>query len=133
MDKTKPYPGIAGLLDGLASRKIKMAILSNKYDDLTKRMVRTLLPRWDFVQVAGLTAEALKKPNPDEALRIGREIGIPPEKTLYAGDSGTDMQTANNAGMFAVGVLWGFRSKEELLSNGAKAVVEYPEDLLKML
>lgn len=133
LNKTKPYAGITGLLDELASRRVRMAILSNKNDGLTKKIVQALLPGWDFGQVVGLTTEALKKPNPAEALRIAREIGISPTNILYAGDSGTDMQTANNAGMFAVGVLWGFRSKEELLSNGAKVVVEYPEDLIKML
>lgn len=133
LNKTRPYAGINELLDELASRRVRMAILSNKNDGLTKKIVQALLPRRDFEQVVGLTTEALKKPNPAEALRIAREIGISPTNILYAGDSGTDMQTANNAGMFAVGVLWGFRSKEELLSNGAKAVVESPEDLIRML
>lgn len=132
MNKTMPYEGIPELLDELASRRIKMAILSNKNDELTKKIVQTLLPQWNFEYIVGLTTEALKKPNPAEALRISRGLGISPEKILYTGDSGTDMQTANNAGMYPVGVLWGFRSKEELLSNGAKVVVEYPEDLIKI-
>ncbi|MEN6455536.1 MAG: HAD family hydrolase [Prolixibacteraceae bacterium] len=131
--KTKPYAGITELLDQLTSRGIRLAILSNKNDALTKKIVQALLPERNFEYVAGLTTEALKKPNPAEALRIAREMGIPSEKILYVGDSGTDMQTATNAGMFAVGVLWGFRSKEELLSNGAKALAEYPEDLVRML
>lgn len=133
LNKTKPYAGITELLDKLTAGGIKMSVLSNKNDVLTKKIVQALLPRWNFEYVVGLTTEALKKPNPAEALRIAREMGISPEKILYVGDSGTDMQTATNAGMFAVGVLWGFRPKEELLSNGAKAVAEYPEDLVKML
>lgn len=110
-----PYAGIAELPDELVSRGIRMAILSDKNDALTKKIVQVLLSKWNFEYVVGLTTETLKKPNPDEALRISREMGISPEKILYAGDSGTDMQTANNAGMYAVGVIWGFRSKEELL------------------
>jgi len=132
LNKTKPYAGIPELLDALVSPGIRLAILSNKNDALTKKIVQALLPRWNFEYVVGLTTEALKKPNPAEALRISREMGIAPEKMFYAGDSGTDMQTAANAGMYAVGVLWGFRSKEELLSNGAKVVVEYPEDLVRI-
>lgn len=133
LNKTKPYAGITELLDQLTSRGMRLAILSNKNDALTKKIVQALLPHWNFEYVAGLTTEALKKPNPAEALRISLAMGISPGKMLYAGDSGTDMQTANNAGMYAVGVLWGFRSKEELLANGAKVVAEYPEDLIKML
>jgi phosphoglycolate phosphatase len=133
MNKTRPYEGISELLDELASRGMKLSILSNKNDALSKKIVQTLLPKWKFEYIVGLTTETLKKPNPAEALRISRELGILPENMLYVGDSGIDMQTANNAGMYAAGVLWGFRSKEELLSNGAKALIEYPEDLIKIL
>jgi phosphoglycolate phosphatase len=132
LNKTRPYAGIPELLDQLTSRGVRLAILSNKNDALTKKIVQALLPRWNFEYVVGLTTEALKKPNPAEALRISREMGIPPEKMLYAGDSGTDMLTATNAGMNAVGVLWGFRSKEELLSNGANLLAEYPGDLIQI-
>jgi len=132
LNKTRPYAGIPELLDQLTSRGVRLAILSNKNDALTKKIAQALLLRWNFEYVVGLTTEALKKPNPAEALRISREMGIPPEKMLYAGDSGTDMLTATNAGMNAVGVLWGFRSKEELLSNGANLLAEYPGDLIQI-
>ena len=49
------------------------------------------------------------------------------------GDSGVDMQTASAAGLFPIGVLWGFRTAEELLENGAKVLVEKPADVLKLL
>ena len=133
MNKTRPYDGIPELLDELASRGLKISILSNKNDELTKKIVHTLLPQWTFDFIIGLTAEALKKPNPAEALRISRELSISSEKMLYVGDSGIDMQTANNAGMYATGVLWGFRSKEELLLNGAQALLEHPSDMLTIL
>lgn len=133
LNKTKLYAGIAELLHKLTAAGIKLAILSNKNDALTKKIAQALLSQWNFGHVTGLTTEALKKPNPAEALRIAREMDISPERILYVGDSGTDMQTATNAGMFAVGVLWGFRAEQELLSNGAKALAEYPEDLMGML
>jgi phosphoglycolate phosphatase len=52
---------------------------------------------------------------------------------MYVGDSDVDMQTANAAGMFAVGAAWGFRPKEELLSNGADAIAEEPLNLIDFL
>jgi hypothetical protein len=42
------------------------------------------------------------------------------------------MQTANRAGMYAVGALWGFRTRQELLANGAGALVERPMDVMDM-
>ena len=61
------------------------------------------------------------------------QMGISLGEFLYLGDSDIDMKTANNAGMFAVGALWGFRSEKELLTAGAKAVIKYPGELLKYL
>jgi len=92
-----------------------------------------LLPEWNFEAIVGLSNEAHKKPNPFVALQIGEKFGISPEDIIYVGDSGTDMQTANNAGMFAVGALWGFRTQEELTSNGAKLLIKNPLDLIKIL
>jgi phosphoglycolate phosphatase len=133
MNKTRPYEGIPELLDELASRRMKLSILSNKNDALSKKIVQTLLPQWKFEYIVGLTTEALKKPNPAEALRISRGLDILPENMLYVGDSGIDMQTAKNAGMYAAGALWGFRSKEELLVNGARVVLDHPSGLISLL
>ena len=131
--KTKPYNGISGLLDELVSRKMKLAVFSNKADEFTRKIVLTLLPEWNFEAIIGLSIEEYKKPNPFVALQISEKFGLKPEEVLYVGDSGVDMQTANNAGMYAVGALWGFRAKEELLSNGAKVLLNNPKDLLEMI
>ena len=80
-----------------------------------------------------MTTEALKKPNPVVALDISKSMGIDPEALIFIGDTGIDIQTAKNANMLAVGVSWGFRSKEELIENGAKHILNYPSDLLKIL
>ena len=69
-DTTRPYPGIAELLDTLASRGIEIASLSNKPDALTQEVVRTLLPQWNFAAVAGARETFPRKPDPAGALRI---------------------------------------------------------------
>jgi phosphoglycolate phosphatase len=133
LNTTKPYDGIPELLNELTSRGIKMAVLSNKADEITKTIVSDLLNKWHFEVITGLRAEEHKKPNPFVAISISKSFGILPEKIIYIGDTAIDMQTANNAGMYAVGVLWGFRSKEELVSNGAKFLLNHPLDLLNIL
>jgi phosphoglycolate phosphatase len=130
--KTKPYDGIIELLDNLKSRHIKLSVLSNKSDELTKHITQALFPNY-FDPVVGLSIEAHKKPNPFGVLEISKTLGIPPEELIYVGDTGIDMQTATRANMFGVGVLWGFRSKEELVSNGAKYVLSSPSDLIEIL
>lgn len=130
--KTKPYDGIIELLDNLNSRGIKLSVLSNKADEFTKKITHALLPNY-FHPIIGLTIEAHKKPNPFGAVEISKTLGIKPEEIIYIGDTGIDMQTANNANMFAVGVLWGFRPKEELISNGAKYFLSNPLDLIQVI
>jgi len=131
-NKTKPYEGIIELLDNLISRNIKLSVLSNKSDAFTKKIAATLFPNY-FDPVIGLSIEKLKKPNPFVALEISKNLGIKSKELIYIGDTGIDMQTANNANMFAVGVLWGFRTEEELISNGAKYLLRKPLDLIKIL
>jgi phosphoglycolate phosphatase len=131
--KTRPYLGIPELLDGLTRRGLKMVVFSNKPDDFAKLMVAKLLPRWRFEEVVGAIEGKPQKPDPQVPLELAGKLGVPPAGFLYVGDTNTDMKTANAAGMFAVGALWGFRTAEELRANGAKVLIAHPTDLLKLL
>ncbi|MFV8328047.1 HAD family hydrolase [Flavobacterium sp. ZS1P14] len=130
--KTKAYDGIFELLDELKSRNIKLNVFSNKADHLTKEITATLFPDY-FNPIMGLTTESLKKPNPFKTVEISKNFGLKAEEIIFIGDSDIDMQTATNANMCAVGVLWGYRPEEELISNGAKYVLNHPSDLIDIL
>ena len=132
-NKTHPYEGVPELLDALTARKISICILSNKPDDFTHIIVQKFLSNWKFAAVQGQNKDTPVKPNPAGANQIAQRLGLAPANFLYVGDSNTDMQTANAAGMFPVGVLWGFRPKDELMQAGAKALVGRPEDLLNFV
>ena len=132
-DTTRPYPGIAQLLDTLAIRGIQMAILSNKPDELTQEVVRRLLPNWHFAVIAGARETIPRKPDPAGALRIANLLHLDPADFLYLGDTNTDMQTARAARMFAIGALWGFRTAGELKEHGAQALLTMPMELCPLL
>ena len=132
-NKTKPYDGVSELLEVLTSRNIKIAVLSNKADELTKKAVDTLLSNWNFESIHGLTEETTKKPNPIKALEICEAMGNSPKEMIFVGDSGIDIETGVNAGMITIGVTWGFRSKEELIQSGADHIIDHPLDLLEIL
>jgi phosphoglycolate phosphatase len=132
-DKSRPYKGIPELLESLVGRDIKLAVLSNKPDDLTCAVVSKLLPHWRFKTVVGARPGVPKKPDPTMAIKIAADLNILPEQFLYLGDTNTDMLTANGAGMYPVGVLWGFRTEDELRTAGAKALIESPMELMKLL
>lgn len=130
--KTKPYDGILDLLNNPALDNIKMAVFSNKADELTKKIVSEIFPD-HFDEAVGLSTEKLKKPNPFEALAISKKWNLSPEEVLFVGDSDIDMQTAVNANMYPVGVSWGYRTEEELKSSGAKGVINTPSELIEYL
>jgi len=133
MVKTKPYKGIRELLDKLAARDLKLAIFSNKPHNLTVRIVTELLSDWNFSAVLGQRDSVPHKPDPCGALEIAHLLNIPPSDFRYVGDSAVDMKTAMAAGMFPVGVLWGFRPMKELQKNGAKVLSERPSDIMRII
>ena len=128
-----PYSGIPELLETLSRENLKMAVLSNKSDDFTKRMVLELLPDYNFEVVLGARRGVPVKPDPGAALEIAATIGITPGGMIFLGDSGVDMQTGVNAEMYPVGALWGFRDADELLANGAKQLIRHPMELMKII
>jgi phosphoglycolate phosphatase len=131
--KTRLYDGIAELLDQLTARGIGMAILSNKPHPAVVDVVGHFFGRWRFAAALGAQPSAPKKPDPAVALEIARTMGAGPEACIYVGDTDTDMQTAQRAGMYAVGALWGFRTREELVRSGAKTLVSHPLEILDLL
>lgn len=132
-DHTRPYEGIPELLDILTARGVKMAVVTNKPDDSTRAMAARLLPRWKFDVIIAATLDLPKKPDPKGAIEAARRLGFPPSAIIYVGDSDIDMKTANAAGMYAVGALWGFRTADELMRNGARVLISKPLELLELL
>ncbi|HEX8521855.1 MAG TPA: HAD family hydrolase [Tepidisphaeraceae bacterium] len=130
--KTTLYPGIADLLDQLTSRNLKLAVLSNKPHEFTTQCVSRFLSKWNWSVVLGQTNKIPRKPSPAGAIEVARRMNTPVQNFLYIGDTRTDMQTATAANMFPVGVLWGFRDREELQSSGARAIISHPSQLLTL-
>ena len=129
INKTRLYDGIPELLDALSLQQIKLAVLSNKADALTQKICAVLLKNWKFEIVMGAAECFPRKPDPASALFIAEQLGVDPTNICYLGDSDVDMKTAIAAGFYPVGAGWGFRSKEELVENGAKLVIDHPTDL----
>lgn len=132
-EKTKPYDGIVELLDELVRREIKMAVLSNKPHASAVRQIMQYFPSHSFVRVEGAKPDRTLKPLPDVAHDILREMNVQPSETIMVGDVEMDVLVAINAGMYSVGVSWGFRTRVELLAAGAKRIIDEPRELLRIL
>ncbi|MCX6374033.1 MAG: HAD family hydrolase [Actinobacteria bacterium] len=131
--KTRVYEGVTELVSRLRASGAKLAVFSNKSDELTRQIVASLFAPGDFDVVVGAQPGLPLKPDPAAALLIADRLGVAPSRIVFLGDSGLDMLTATAAGMIAVGAAWGFRTKDELVENGARAVLDQPLELLELL
>jgi phosphoglycolate phosphatase len=132
-DFSTPYAGITELLTCLQQQGIALAVASNKYQAATQKLVAHYFPNIRFVKISGQKPEIPIKPDPAIVFDIIGETKFAKDEVLYVGDSGVDMQTALNAGIDAVGVSWGFRTKQELASYSPVGIIDNAEDLLKFI
>ncbi len=126
---TALYDGVADLLDTLSDKSVKLSILTNKPYEIAIKFLDSILSHWEFDIVVGQKEGLPKKPDPTGAFLVSEKLMVSNQKIVYLGDSGIDMKTAVFAGMLPVGVLWGFRGKDELISNGAKYLIEKPLEI----
>ena len=128
---TKPYDGIPELLKALSEMGIKTAVLSNKPHPTTSKIAEVLFSDHEFDIVCGQKEGIPVKPDPTSVFDIIEKLGADKSECLYIGDTGTDMQTAKNAGLFSIGVLWGFRDESDL--KDANLIVSHPREILEFI
>lgn len=131
--KSRPYAGIPEMLGELAAAGVRLALLSNKPDVFTQRIAERFYAAWRLDPVRGAREGVPLKPDPAAALDLARELGLAPADILFAGDSDVDVRTGKNAGMFAAGVLWGFRDADELTAAGADRLFADPAELARFI
>lgn len=124
---TSPYDGMPEALSALKG-SYKLGILSNKQDEFVKKIADKIFSGV-FDSVNGQRKEYPEKPDPAFVTAIAAELGALPDETVFVGDSDIDMKTAVNAGMFPLGVAWGYRDIEVLMSAGAKVICTSPLDI----
>jgi phosphoglycolate phosphatase len=131
-DNTKPYAGVVELIETLKKKGYAVAIVSNKIDFAVKELNDLYFK--GIVPVAIGEKEGIRrKPAPDTVFEALKELGKTKEEAVYVGDSDVDIETAKNAGMPCVSVLWGFRDKGFLAEHGAEYYAETAEDVLRYI
>jgi len=130
---TKPYPGVADLISKLAAEGYQLGVASNKVHDATLQLVNRYFSNIHFTAVLGQREGFPVKPNPEILEEIIKIAGVDKNDVLYIGDSGVDVATAYNAKVPFVGVLWGFRPRNELEEVGATRFVETTAELYHLI
>ena len=130
LDATRPYDGIPEMLQELRKRGCKTAVVSNKMMAATQELVAHFFPEIEVAIGENEAAGIRKKPAPDMVMEAINRLGVKAETAVYVGDSDVDIQTAKNAGVPCISVLWGFRNKDFLLEHGATHFVMKPADII---
>ncbi len=128
-----PYDGIVDMLKELKKEGVQLAVLSNKPHLQTQDVVATFFEEGTFARVYGQQEGVPRKPDPAAVHMILEELGVSAEESLYIGDSDVDMLTGCAAGVAAIGVTWGFRSKEVLMEHGATYIVDKPQEIVSIV
>lgn len=133
MYHVKPYDDIRHLLEAMKREGMRIAVLSNKPHAQAIDVVESIFGKGYFDYVQGQTEKIPRKPDPAGALHIADVFGVKASECLYMGDTNTDMKTGKAAGMFTIGVLWGFRTREELEENHADRIAGHPLEIEALL
>jgi phosphoglycolate phosphatase len=130
---TALYAGMADVLDRYAAAGLRLAVLSNKPDNLTKAICAPLLARWTVDPVLGQRTHVALKPSPDAALEIATALGLAPAHCAYVGDSAIDILMAQAANMIPIAVSWGFRPRVELAAAQPALLADTPAELAALV
>ena len=130
--KTAAYDGINALLRRLHEAGIGAAVVTNKEQTAAQTLCDAKFEGLIPLVIGGAPGRRFK-PAPDGVLDAMKTLGADPASTVYVGDSDVDMKTAANAGLPAVGVLWGFRDREVLEPYCPIALAETVRELEEIL
>lgn len=125
----KPYPHMEKALGELKKRDVRIAVFSNKPHAQAVEVVEKVFGKGTFDRIQGQTEGVPRKPDPSGAFRIMEELGAGQDECMYFGDTNTDMETGHAAGLYTVGVSWGFRPRSELEEYRADRILDDPSEI----
>lgn len=128
VDKSRLYPGIADMLHTLAAHDIRMTVISNKNEELSRLIVEALGIRGLFARICGGDTYPERKPSPLPLLNEVEKLGVTRHECVMVGDSGNDIQAGIQASITAIACTWGYGTAEEL--EGANVFAHTPQELL---
>ena len=125
----KAFDGLKEILAKLKEKGVRLAVLSNKPHPAAVKAIEGIYGKDCFDVILGQREGMERKPSPEGAWIIAEDFDVKPEECMYVGDTNTDMQTGKSAGMYTIGVTWGFRDREELEANHADTIIDHPAEL----
>ncbi len=127
-DHTKAYDGTIELLEKLREKGISTSVVSNKLHTAVEELCKDYFAGL-IDHAIGVSVETERKPSPVNVFKSMELSSSKAEETVFVGDSEVDVQTAHNAQIRCIGITWGFRSRQELIENGADFIAESAQEV----
>jgi phosphoglycolate phosphatase len=124
-----PYPGIGQSLDEMKRMDLRIYVATSKRAIFASRILDHLKLATYFDGIHGSVPGGELDHKPELLAHILSKHGLSPSRSLMVGDRRYDVSGAHAVGMRAVGVLWGYGTRDELETAGADQLVESPADL----
>ncbi|MCD8007088.1 MAG: HAD-IA family hydrolase [Oscillospiraceae bacterium] len=132
LDKSRVYDGILEVVKALKDAGIKLYVLTNKPYQFASKIIEQCFPSGTFDLVGGSGQGFPRKPDPSYENHLIELSGVSKSETIHIGDSGTDIETAHNAGIKCIACTWGFRSRQSLIDAGADFIADEPREILEI-
>ncbi len=130
--KTSAFNGMKETITTLKNMGVRVGVITNKPQFAAQSVVDKFYGSGFFEICIGVTDGRPTKPDPTVTLEAVSHMGLTPHDCVFTGDTCVDIQTGKNAGMYTIGVTWGFRPVQELISNGADFIANKPADILNV-
>lgn len=131
--KTKPFDGISEMLQGFQNENLLLAVITNKTESTSQKIVKHFFPETPFEFVWGNDGNRPLKPSADAGFLACSRLGFLPGQVGYLGDSGSDIEFAISVGMIPIGACWGYRGYQELRNTGADLLLDRPDELCDVI
>lgn len=119
-----PYPGISEALEEMKCSGLRLFLATSKREAFARRILEHLKFAATFDCIHGSVPSGRLDHKPELLAHILSEHGLSPSRCLMVGDRRHDISGAHAVGMRALGVLWGYGSRDELETAGADRLVE---------
>lgn len=132
----EPVVSYVGMYDTVRDMKemgIKIAALSNKAQRALEGNCQRYYSLELFSKIVGKKEGFVRKPAPDEALKIAEELKVKPSECLFVGDGKNDILCAKAAGMISAAALWGYSTRELLESLEPDYMIENHKELIDIV
>ena len=130
---TRLFPGMLELIDAIEVRQLRWGIVTNKAERFAKPLLDLLQVGKRAACIIGGDTTGKLKPHPEPLLAASRALAIAPGACIYVGDDRRDIEAGRAAGMRTVAVTYGYLNGSDPATWHANAVIQRPQELLKVL